>query len=38
LPEGRHTIEIRRQGYRTYITDVDIKRGETTPLDVSLRQ
>jgi hypothetical protein len=38
LPEGRHTIEIRRPGYRTYITDVDIKRGETTPLDVSLRQ
>ena len=38
LPEGRHAIEIRRQGYRTYITEVDIKRGETTPLDVSLRQ
>ena len=38
LSEGRHTVEIRRSGYRTYITDVDIKRGETTPLDVSLRQ
>lgn len=38
LPEGRHTIEIRRSGYRSYLTDVDIKRGETLPLEVSLRQ
>jgi hypothetical protein len=37
LSEGRHTIEIRKPGYRTYVTDVDIKRGETTQLEVSLR-
>jgi hypothetical protein len=37
LPEGRHTIEIRRQGYRSYVTEVDVRRGETTPLNVSLR-
>jgi hypothetical protein len=37
LPEGRHTIEIRRQGYITYITEIDVHRGQTTPLTVSLR-
>ena len=37
VAEGRHTIEIRKAGYRTYVTDVDIRRGETTPLNVSLR-
>src|SRR5262249_28301506 len=37
LPEGRHTIEIQKSGYRTYITDIDVRRGETTPLNVSLR-
>jgi hypothetical protein len=37
LPEGRHTIEIQKSGYRTYVTDVDVRRGETTPLNVSLR-
>jgi hypothetical protein len=37
VPEGRHTIEIQKSGYRTYVTDVDVRRGETTPLNVSLR-
>ena len=37
VPEGRHTIEIRKPGYRSYITDLDVRRGETTPLNVSLR-
>jgi hypothetical protein len=37
LPEGRHTIEVRKAGYRTYLTDVDVKRGETTPVEISLR-
>jgi hypothetical protein len=36
LGAGTHTIEIRRDGYRTYITDIDVRRGETTPLNVSL--
>jgi hypothetical protein len=30
-------VEIQRSGYRTYVTDVDVRRGETTPLNVSLR-
>jgi PEGA domain len=37
VAEGRHTIEIRKPGYRTYITEVDVHRGETTPVNVSLR-
>ena len=37
LAEGSHTVEIRKAGYRTYATQVDVRRGETTPLNVSLR-
>ena len=37
VPEGRHTIEIHKTGFRTYVTEIDVRRGETTPLNVSLR-
>jgi PEGA domain len=37
VAEGSHTVEIRKSGYRTYVTQVEIRRGETTPLNVSLR-
>ena len=37
VAEGSHTVEIRKAGYRTYVTQVDIRRGQTTPLNVSLR-
>jgi hypothetical protein len=37
LPEGRHTVEIQKSGYRSYVTDIDVRRGETVPLNVSLR-
>ena len=37
VPEGSHTVEIRKSGYRTYVTQVDVRRGQTTPLNVSLR-
>jgi hypothetical protein len=37
VPEGSHTVEIRKSGYRTYVTQVDVHRGQTTPLNVSLR-
>jgi hypothetical protein len=36
LGTGTHTVEIRKDGYRTYITDITVRRGETTPLNVSL--
>jgi hypothetical protein len=37
VAEGSHTVEIRKTGYRTYVTQVDVRRGQTTPLNVSLR-
>jgi hypothetical protein len=33
---GAHLIEVRRDGYRTYAAEVDVRRGETTTLNVSL--
>ena len=37
LAEGSHTVEVRKPGFRTYVTQVEIRRGESTPLNVSLR-
>lgn len=36
LPVGRHRVEIRKEGYRSFDTEVDILQGEATPLHVSL--
>jgi hypothetical protein len=36
LAEGRHRIEVRKEGYRPYTTTVDVRRGETVTLNVSL--
>jgi PEGA domain len=36
LPEGRHSVEIRAAGYIPFSTTVDVRRGETSPLNVSL--
>jgi hypothetical protein len=37
VAEGPHTIEIRKPGYRTYVTQVQVRRGEMMPINVSLR-
>jgi len=37
VAEGPHTIEIRKAGYRSYVASVGVRRGETTPINVSLR-
>ena len=37
VSEGSHTVQISKSGYRTYVTDVQVRRGETAPLNVSLR-
>ncbi|HEX7139902.1 MAG TPA: PEGA domain-containing protein [Vicinamibacterales bacterium] len=37
LPEGRHTLEVRKAGFRTYVTEVDIHPGDTTTVNISLR-
>ena len=36
LAEGKHHVEIRRPGFATFVTDVEIQRGSATPLNVSL--
>jgi hypothetical protein len=37
LSEGRHVIEVRKTGFRTYVTEVDIHSGDTSPVNISLR-
>ena len=36
LRTGRHTIGIQLEGYEPFVTDVEIKEGQTTPLNVRL--
>ena len=36
LSPGRHHVEVRREGYRTYQSDVDVRPGDTTTLNISL--
>jgi hypothetical protein len=36
VAEGTHRVEIRRAGYDAYVRDVQVRRGETTTLNVSL--
>jgi hypothetical protein len=36
LAPGAHRIEVRKDGYREFTTDVNIRPGETAPLNVSL--
>lgn len=36
LAEGPHHIEVQKNGYRRATLDVDVRRGETTPVNVSL--
>jgi hypothetical protein len=33
---GRHRVEIRKSGYRAFSTEVEVRGGATTPLNVSL--
>jgi hypothetical protein len=37
VPAGTHRVEIQRDGYEPYSATVTVRRGETTPLNVSLR-
>ncbi len=36
LGAGPHSIEVRREGYRTYRTEVEVREGDNTSLNVSL--
>jgi hypothetical protein len=37
LAEGPHRVQVQREGFEAYSNEVTIRRGETTPLNVSLR-
>jgi len=37
LSEGRHVIQVRKAGYVGYLTEVEVRRGETTTVNVNLR-
>jgi hypothetical protein len=37
LSEGRHNIQIRKPGFVGYLTDVQVRRGQTTNLEVKLK-
>ena len=34
--EGRHRLEVRKDGYATFSREFDVRAGETTPVNVSL--
>jgi hypothetical protein len=36
LAEGPHQVEVRREGYRAYVRTVEVRRGRTITLNVSL--
>lgn len=36
VPAGMHRVEVRKAGYRQFVTDVQIRNGATSPLNVSL--
>jgi hypothetical protein len=36
LSQGRHRVEVRRDGYEPFVTDIDVRPSETSPLNVSL--
>ena len=36
LSDGPHRVEVRKAGYRTYTTEVRVRRGDATALNVSL--
>ena len=38
VSEGHHVIEVERDGYERFTTDVDVRRGETTPVNIGLRR
>ena len=38
VPEGHHVIEVQREGYERFTTEIDVRRGETTPVTISLQR
>lgn len=36
IAPGGHRIEVRKEGYRSYTAELDVRAGETTPINISL--
>ena len=36
LSPGRHQIEVQKDGYRPFSTEVEVRAGESSPLNISL--
>ena len=37
VTEGTHRVQIQKEGYEPFSTEIQVRRGETTPLNISLR-
>jgi hypothetical protein len=37
LTEGRHVIQVRKPGFVGYMSEVDVRSGDTATLNISLR-
>lgn len=38
VADGHHTIEVTHDGYERFVTEIDTRRGQTVPVNVSLRR
>jgi hypothetical protein len=38
VTEGHHLVEVERDGYEPFSTEIDARRGDTTPVNISLRR
>ena len=38
VTEGHHVIEVERDGYERFTTELDVRPGETTPVNINLRR
>jgi PEGA domain len=38
VTEGTHRVEVRKEGYKPFVTTIDVRRGEVNTLNVSLSQ
>jgi hypothetical protein len=38
VSEGQHSIQVRKPGYVGYLTEVEIRRGEMSTLNIALRE
>jgi hypothetical protein len=38
VPEGRHTVAVERDGFDRFVTEIDVRQGQTAPVNISLTQ